>query len=69
MVGLPGQGFQALVTKKCICTEIIHNYKVTLKSRKADECFQNTATLTFDVPSTLQTGDPGSVAVLTSTHL
>lgn len=61
--------FRRLLLKKCICTEIIHNYKVTFKSQKADEFFQNAATLTFEITSTLQTGDPGSIAVRTPTYL
>lgn len=64
MLGLLCQDFQALVTWKCICTEIIHNYKVILKSQKANEFFQNSATPTFDMAANLQTGDAGRVAVV-----
>lgn len=64
MLGLLCQDFQELVTYKCICTEIIHNYKVVLKSQKANEFFENIATLIFDITSDFQTGSPGSAAVL-----
>lgn len=63
-LGLLCQDFQALVTEKCICTEIIHNHKAILKPQKTNEFFRTTATLTFDTTANLQTWDPGSVAAL-----
>jgi hypothetical protein len=41
----------------------MHNYKAVLESQKANECFQQNATLTSNMTSNFQAGSPNSATM------